>query len=206
MYLRICINKISHANVVTQFSSCSSEILRFASTIFIVVEPEHTEICKCPSIPVLLETIALRLPCGKLLLLLVLFGLKAERMEKHGESLNIKCRRYPCIWMLTEKRHNDEKLTGPMEWMLLPLPYVFLRKKSISTFVSEQENLPYCFLLFQTWYFVDDNQHVEVWYCIYCRFSQQQPLLSETLVCKLRCDTQGAPLDADEFSSCWCDS
>lgn len=54
--------------------------------------------------------------------------------------------------------------------------------------------------------FVDDNQTVEVWYCIYRRFSQQQSLLSEALVCKLRCDTQGAPLDADEFSSCWCDS
>lgn len=117
MYLRICIHKISHANIVTQFNSCSSETLRFASMIFIVVEPEHMEICKCPSIPVLLETIALRLLCGKLLLLRVLFGLKAERMEKHGESINIKCRRYPRTLTLTEKRNKDEKLNrrGPME-------------------------------------------------------------------------------------------
>lgn len=99
--------------------------------IFIVVEPEHMEICKCPSIPVLLETIALRLLCGKLLLLRVLFGLKAERMEKHGESINIKCRRYPRTLTLTEKRNKDEKLNrrGPMELILLQLPYMFLRRK-----------------------------------------------------------------------------
>lgn len=110
--------RLSWACGKSQFHSCCQETLIFASTIFIVVEPEHVEMCRLPSVPVLLEIIVLRLLCGKLLLLLVLFGRKSRMTEqtweqKHGESISTERRGDPRISILGEegKHRRETELT-----------------------------------------------------------------------------------------------
>lgn len=70
---------INHSSALL---SLSGKVLRFV--IFIVVEREHVEICKLPSMPALLEIIVPRPPVGKLLLLPALSGRKEPDEEKRN--------------------------------------------------------------------------------------------------------------------------
>lgn len=74
-------------------------------------------------------------------------------------------RRDSCLSILTERENIDEKLNRQSNEMntVAAALHVKKKKKHISTFASELGNLPYCFLLFQTCYFVDDNQTIDLW-------------------------------------------
>ena len=118
--------------IKSQFNSWK---LRFSSMIFIVVKPEHMETCKLPVVPVLLEIIVMRLLCGKLLLLLVLFGWKAGWQSRHENRNMEKLSRWrggggggggePCILILAEKENWPDTA---MKYILLQLPHMLKKE------------------------------------------------------------------------------
>lgn len=175
---------ITHDDMVNDSLTLVVSKLRVASLTVTVVKHEHMETCGPASLPVLLQIIVLRLLRGKLLPVLVLFGGRAGWQS--GQTWRNYQHRDTCILVLIEEEHIAEKLNWQSSEM------------NTAAAAMLKGDLPYCFLLFQTWYFVDDDQTVGL--------SYTRVLWTAVSVFKWRCDTRGAPLDADEFSSCWCDS